>query len=224
VIIVNNDACLKKDFSSEMRIVENSRNVGFGAACNAGAKIANGDILWFLNPDTEVISENISKIIREFKQNDKTGIIGPRLVDEKSNIQEWIAGKKVSLASIILNNLRYKKDKKIWQSAVPVTCTWVTGGAMFVRSKLFEKLGGFDEKFFLYFEDVDLCKRAGEKGNKVVYFPEFAVRHLGGGSSLDKKKQKKEYYAAQDYYLQKHFSKTQAGLIKYLRTIFSRNV
>jgi len=204
IIVVNNDKALKASLPKEIRLINSEKNIGFGAACNLGAKDAQGEILCFLNPDTEIISENIGGLMQEFN-NASIGIIGPKLVDEKNNTQEWIAGKEITVWSTLLNNFGYKRDKKIWESAVPVECAWVTGAAMFIRKDAFQKLGGFDEKFFMYFEDIDLCRRARHLGHKVLYFPEFIIKHFGGKSFTDKKKQKKYYHTSQCRYFKKRF-------------------
>lgn len=206
IIVVNNENNhLGAQLPSEIKLINKGKNVGYGAGCNAGAKIAKGDILCFLNPDTEIVADNIQDILDEFDKCDKLAIIGPKLVDEGENIQEWIAGKEVTITGIILNNFGYKRDKKIWESPVPVECAWVSGAAMFIRKEIFQKLGGFDEKFFMYFEDIDLCKRARLAGFKVLYFPEFMIKHFGGKSFLDRKTQKVYYRKSQRRYFRKYF-------------------
>jgi hypothetical protein len=206
IIVVNNDAThLETSFPSEIKLINTGKNIGFGAACNLGARSAQGEILCFLNPDTEIVSNNILDLLDKFDKYDKLAIVGPRLVDEKNNTQEWIAGKEVTIWSTLMNNLGYKRDQKIWESAVPVECAWITGAAMFIRKDIFDRLGGFDEKFFMYFEDVDLCQRARQLSYKVLYFPEFTVKHFGGKSFLNKKRQKKYYYVSQLKYFKKYF-------------------
>jgi N-acetylglucosaminyl-diphospho-decaprenol L-rhamnosyltransferase len=206
--------------SENVRIINIPENKGFGNACNIGAKGAKGKILCFLNSDTELISNNLEKIISEFQSNKKVSIIGAKLVDENRNIQEWCAGKEITLSDIIGNNLGFKRSKKIWESKNPVECAWISGACLFIRKELFEKLNGFDENFFLYFEDIDLCKRARNLGYKILYHPEFIVKHFGGKSFNSEKKQKKLFYESQDYYFQKHFGRIQAKIIKMLRKIY----
>jgi len=203
-IIVVNNSHLEAELPSEIKSINPGKNIGFGAACNLGVKDAQGEILCFLNPDTEIISENIYELTQEFN-NASIGIVGSKLVDEKNNTQEWIAGQEVTILSTLLNNLGHKRDKKIWESAVPVECAWVSGAAMFIRKNIFQKLGGFDEKFFMYFEDIDLCRRARQLGYRVLYFPEFAIKHFGGKSWLDKKTQKRYYRKSQRRYFLKYF-------------------
>lgn len=210
IIVVNNDTNVEtQNFASlqgaNIKIINNNKNIGFGAACNLGAKNAQGEILWFLNPDTEIVSDNIAELLDEFGKDDRLAILGPKLISEKGKTQEWIAGKEITIISTILNNLGYKRDQKIWESPEKIECAWVSGAAMFVRKDIFEKLGGFDEKFFMYFEDIDLCKRVRLAGYKVVYYPDFIIRHFGGKSFLDKKEQKAYYRKSQRRYFGKYF-------------------
>jgi hypothetical protein len=224
VIVVNNGA--KEDVDGlegtflGIKIIQNSRNSGFGSANNLGARAASGEIIFFLNPDAEIISQNIALVIREFESDPDLGILGSRLIESTGNVQKWSVGAKISLWSILRNNLKKTQDEKYWQSRKKVEVFWVAGTALFVRRAVFLQLDGFDEQFFAYFEDADLCNRAHFFDKKVVYFPEFSVLHHGGKSFLVKKEQKKSYYASQDYYFQKHLGFFQTRLLKLLR-IFS---
>ncbi|HCP08514.1 MAG TPA: hypothetical protein DIT25_01810 [Candidatus Moranbacteria bacterium] len=225
IIVVNNDenenvethcnASLQE--AGNIKIINHKKNVGFGAACNIGAKLAQGNILWFLNPDTEIASAGINEVLKEFKKNKAVGIIGSKMIDEKNKIQEWTAGKEATILGIILNNLGYKRDKKIWESKRTVECAWVTGGAMFIRRELFEKIKGFDPNFFMYFEDIDLCKRVRMIGKKVLHLPEVEIKHIGSGSAKNKDEQKKIYYKSQEYYFEKHHGGLSKKLVKGLR-------
>jgi N-acetylglucosaminyl-diphospho-decaprenol L-rhamnosyltransferase len=209
IIVVNNDEnkALEASLPKDITLISIGENIGFGAACNLGARSARGEILCFLNPDTEVISENIQKLLSKFEKDNKLAIIGSRLVDEKNNTREWIAGEEITVWSTLFNNLGHKRDKKIWESAVLAECSWVSGAAMFIKKDIFQKLGGFDEKFFMYFEDVDLCRRARRLGLKVLYFPEFVAKHFSGKSFFDKKEQKAYYRKSQCRYFRKYFIK-----------------
>lgn len=202
VIVINNSRSNIRH-SNGIKVINSDKNIGFGAACNLGARSAQGEWLCFLNPDTEIISSDIKKLLDEFHKNNKLAIIGPRLTDDKNRTKKWIAGKEITIISILLNNFSHERDKKIWESPASVDCDWVTGAAMFVSRNIFNQLGGFDEQFFMYFEDIDICKRARRSGYKILYFPSFQVKHLGGKSFSDKKKQKTCYYKSQFKYFKK---------------------
>lgn len=223
ITVVNNDEkenvlALKEDFP-EIKIIEAKKNIGFGKGANLGAASSHGEWLMFLNPDTELFSD-CAKIFPLFEKDNRVGIIGPKLVDENNVLQEWIAGTEITLFSLIRNKLGFGQSKKIWESAVSREADWVSGAALAIRRDLFEELGGFDEKIFMYFEDIDLCKRVRAAGRKIIYFPEEKIKHLCGKSSANKKIQKKNYYAAQDYYFRKHYGRIYASLARFLRKIF----
>lgn len=216
IIIANNDSAVLS--VPESKVINLKNNRGYGAGCNAGVKIAQGEILCFLNPDTE-ISKDIKDIIRYFNTDKKTGIIGPKLITLENKTQQWCAGTETSLWNTLRNNLGFSKSKNIWTSQKPTKCAWVSGACLFILKELFSALDGFDENFFMYFEDEDLCKRVRENGHKVIYFPEFTVRHLGGKSFGEKKEQKKLFYESQDYYFKKHFGKIKHNLLKLIRRL-----
>ncbi|MCX6761691.1 MAG: glycosyltransferase family 2 protein [Candidatus Moranbacteria bacterium] len=221
VIVVNNGARAEvsglTDEFPRIKIIQSSQNSGFGNANNLGAKESVGEILFFLNPDAEIISADISLVAREFENNSTLGVIGAKLVEPGGSVQKWSAGGKITLGSVLKNNLRKTGDEKYWQSSEKVEVSWVAGTAMFIPRALFLQLGGFDVKFFTYFEDVDLCNRTQLLGKKVAYLPEFSVLHYGGKSFLERKEQKKNYYQSQDYYFQKHRGFFEAVLLKIFR-------
>lgn len=219
VIVVNNG--LEQELFGlvalfpQLKIVQNQQNLGFGHGNNLGAQLAQGEILFFLNPDAEIFSKDISLVIRQFEKNNNIGIVGSRLLTEKKEVQEWSAGREINLVQILKNNLGQKEILGEKEQEL----SWVSGTAMFVRKSLFDHLGGFDSQFFMYFEDVDLCTRARKLGQVVLYFPAFSVVHHGGKSYGEKRTQKKNYYESQDYYFQKHYGLGKMWLLKILRTI-----
>lgn len=216
IIIVNNDKeILENIFEGSVKIIEVNKNMGFGASCNIGAKEAKEDVLFFLNPDTKILSRNINDVLRMF--DNKIGAVGAKVLEESGEIQNWSAGKNINIIEILKNNLGLSENKRILESEEAKEVDWVTGAAMFIRKDLFLSLGGFDENFFLYFEDIDLCRRVKEVGKKVIYFPSFQISHLGGKSSSDKREQKRQYYKSQDYYFEKWFGKITRDLIRFMR-------
>ncbi|MFZ2193850.1 MAG: glycosyltransferase [Candidatus Moraniibacteriota bacterium] len=222
VIVVNND--IESDLTSiqvaypVVRIIQNKNNQGFGGGNNLGAKIARGDFLLFLNPDTEIINTNILELLKEFTKNPEIGIIGSQLLTTDDVVQEWSMGSELSLWGILKNKFK-KEDTFRGKNIKKQSVGWVAGTALFIRRELFKKIDGFDEQFFMYFEDVDLCLRVRKLGKKVLYFPDFTILHYGGKSYNEKKIQKKQYYRSQDYYFQKHLGIFQLSLLRILRFI-----
>ena len=220
IIIANNDSEPLLNFLEKpgLKILENQSNVGFGQACNLAAKESNGEILFFLNPDTELKTSNVDNITQALA-DPNLGIVAPVLVMASGMIQPWSAGKEITPWRTLLNNLGNKQDDFFQKQVVPSEADWVSGGAFAIQKKTFLECGGFDEKFFLYFEDIDLCKRLRSLGKKIAILPSVKVLHLGGQSIPDIKKQKALYYQSQDYYFKKHFGIIASLVIKLLRNI-----
>lgn len=224
IVIVNNDENqdirqLPLDFS-KIKIIDHKKNVGFGAAMNLGAKEAGGEFLLMLNPDTEIMTENVAEVLNEFEKNKRLGIIGGGIIDRKGKRQEWSAGREISLYDLARNNLGISRSRSIWSSSQKIICDWVAGTALFVRKDLFEWLGGFDERFFMYFEDMDLCRRVRKSGKEVMFFPEFRVLHGSGESYEDKRLQKKHYYDSMETYFQKNRDVVSYVAVRIIRKLF----
>ncbi|MFA6973943.1 MAG: glycosyltransferase family 2 protein [Parcubacteria group bacterium] len=212
IIVVNNDnnileveahcnASLRADVN--IQIINHHKNIGFGAACNLGAELVRGEILWFLNPDTEILSASLEKIVDKLKNSDKVAVIGPRLITAANKTQQWCAGKESSLWRNIKNNFGIVESKKVWESEFSVLADWVSGAALFVKKEVFERVGGFDENFFMYFEDEDLCRRIRLAGYDVLYYPAVSIRHLVGQSREGLLKQKMQFYRSLVYFFKK---------------------
>lgn len=218
MIIVNNDEkaispgeC--QGFPFDIEIIEAGGNLGFSRAHNLGAKKALGEYILFLNPDTEILPQSLTKLIETFKSNEKIGIAGPAMLGESGFQEEEHFGFRKNPLSLIGTKVyRFKPDTK-----QPMEVDWISGGAMMIKKDLFRELGGFDENFFMYFEDVDLCLRAKQKGYKIIFNPGARIIHKSGQSFSDNRKKKKYYYSSQDYYIRKNFGPAWVWVVKALR-------
>jgi GT2 family glycosyltransferase len=221
IIIANNDASELEDFftSAAIKTINNRKNVGFARACNAAARQCEGEILFFLNPDTEITTSNIDDIASAF-DDPAVGIVSPQLITPSGAIQLWSTGREITFFRTIANNFKRKKSPENLNNSKLNEVDWVSGGALAISKKLFSECQGFDEKFFLYFEDVDLCRRVRSLGKKIMLLPFVKVLHIGGQSIPDPKKQKQLYYQSQDYYFKKNFGTISAFFIKILRKLF----
>ncbi len=170
-------------------------NAGFGAASNTGAAHARSDKLLFLNPDTAVAPGSFGALAQALETPELAdAILGCSIFDPDGAVQlscrrfpSWktfVSG-RFSLLTRLFPSNGWSAEYLMWEfdhrQLRPVD--WVSGAAMAMRKRTFDRLGGFDERYFLYFEDVDLCRRARREGIPVVYFPEARVEHLIGGSS-----------------------------------------
>ncbi|MFA6183900.1 MAG: glycosyltransferase family 2 protein [Parcubacteria group bacterium] len=225
IIVVNNDKEKLESFGkiekylNKINIIEINENVGFSRANNIGAKKSRGDILCFLNPDANFISDTIVDLIKEFDANNEIGVIGPKVLKE-GKIQPWSVGVDMDIFEILRSKFGFSKSKRLWNSNKKTEVDWVSGVSLFVKKELFLLEGGFDENFFLYYEDVDLCKRIRKMNKKVIYFPFFEVAHLEGGSSCGKSKQKNEYFKSQNYFYEKWFNRKFLWILKFFRFFY----
>lgn len=169
--------------TGDAKVFETGENLGFAKGINYGAKKAKGDFLLLVNPDTRFKSGSLSDLTEIFEKDDKVGIVGGKLLNFDGK-PEKSAGKFFNFTetlAIILGldeamGVRFSPDKieKV---------DFVSGGFMMVRRSLFEKLGGLDENFFMYIEDMEFCYRAKKVGFKTIFTPDVVISHAGQGSS-----------------------------------------
>ncbi len=174
--------------------LSSDRNLGFGSGCNRGAAIANQPLLLFLNPDT-LISEDTLQVMWDFySSNPEMGAAGCKVVNRDGSLQpackrsfpspQVAAFKLTGLASLFPKsrvfgkyNLSYLDENKIH------VVDAVSGSFLCVDKQIFQSIGGFDEAFFMYGEDLDLCYRIAELGKKNYYYPKTSVIHFKGESA-----------------------------------------
>lgn len=228
VIVVDNcstDDSVKiiADNFPAIKLICNQDNLGFGKANNLAVKHSQGEHLLFLNTDT-ILTENTPKLLSDYlNQNEDVGVIGARITFKDDSYQ-LSSGKLPNLVVEFFDKIRYRLDDR-WhnifssiynkQYSAVKEVGWVTGACLMMRRDLFEQLNGFDESFFMYFEDKDICKRINDLGWKVVYYPSTSLIHLLGGSSQYVKKTVSIYYRdSQLYYYQKHLGRFQTKILK----------
>ena len=199
-------------------MIASKDNLGFGKANNRGSKIAKGDILLFLNPDT-IIEKNIFfKLIDIFSKDKNIGIVSPQLILPDHSQQLWAYGEEDKFCDLIKSKIFSNPGaiaKNIFGNQMEVG--WVSGAALSIRKDVFKKIKGFDENFFMYFEDRDLCYKVKELGYKVVVNNEIKVIHFGGKTPIFNRDRKKIYYQAQNYYWRKHYGLWSSGLMRFIR-------
>ncbi len=181
---------LKKNNS--LKIILNNRNLGFSRANNQALVRAKGEFILFLNPDTEIIDDVCQKTIQLLKENKDWGLIGCRLIDPDDKIQPSVRSfPDIKNQLIVLLKLQYlipgfRLVKKYFQKDFDYDKTnevdQVAGAFMMTRREIIDQIGQFDERFHLWFEDVDFCYRTKQAGYKVIYYPEGKVIHYGGES------------------------------------------
>ena len=201
VVIVDNastDSSLKKLEVNEypsfsIKIIRNKKNNGFGVACNQGAALVTSDYLLFLNPDTRLFEESliVPYLFMQEPINSKVGVVGIQLVDSNNNISRSCARfptLTIFLASIFgINYLPIFSYINMhmfdWDHLSTKKVDHVIGAFYFIRTKLFNEVNGFDPRFFVYLEDLDLSKRIYKSGFYCVYLTNAKAFHYGGGTS-----------------------------------------
>jgi GT2 family glycosyltransferase len=206
-----------------VKLIRNEKNVGYARANNIGIETARGDFLLFLNTDTVIPENSLPALLAELEARPEAGAIGPALVRDNSRPQVSF-GREVNFVSELWQKLfRNPYFRIVLRFGVRTReVGWLSGACLLARRQAVENAGRFDENFFLYFEDIDLCKRLTEKGYRIVFFPGIRVIHVGGAStSQGKWRCRLEYRKSQVYYYRKHNSELSLRLLKaFLRLNF----
>jgi N-acetylglucosaminyl-diphospho-decaprenol L-rhamnosyltransferase len=196
VFVVDNastDGALTTIEDLPVTVVPLGENRGFGAGCNSGARIGNAPLLLFLNPDATIDETSLERLAAVVENDDRVGLAGPRILEADGSLA-WSQRRFPRLRSTyarafflhrLFRNAGWTdeliRDRDAYER--PGSPDWVSGACMLVRRSVFEQVGGFDERFFLYCEDKDLCRRIREAGYEVRYEPAATARHHGGQSA-----------------------------------------
>jgi len=221
IIVVDNDS---SDGISEMimiqypfvKMIALSSNQGFAKANNLGIKRAKGEFIFLLNPDTKVTKNFFSSSINYLKKNTDIGILGPHILNSDGSLQHSVRRSPdlisqililLKLKNVLVNNKYLNKYLfKDFDYSKEQIVEQIMGAAMIIRYSLIKKLGLLDESFFLWFEEVDYCKRAKDKDIRIKYLPEAKIIHYGGSSFGQQKTFKKQLIFNKSllYYFYKH--------------------
>ena len=200
-----------KDNFPSVHLAVNTENVGFAAANNQVLLQCKGKYIFFLNPDTEIMSDTFSEAISFMNANPRIALAGTKIINPDGTLQ-WSVSYKYP-------GQRYTASEV---SDLPGKIACVLGASIIARSELIKKIGGFDEDFFLYGEDQDLCLRIRKLGYEIGYIDSATVVHLGGQSEKDslpsevwRKKMHAEYIFYRKHYLPKTIKRiSRAHIIK----------
>lgn len=192
------------------------KNVGFGAAANIGARSAKGEVLLFLNPDTILLASDALDQLNLCAGSEGAGIVGGRLLDGVYRVEAWGGGHSMSFRRLVQKQIGLSRKHFFAKKKGLVSVDWVSGAVFAVKRLHFLTLGGFDETFFLYFEDADLCLRFQRQGFPVQYHSLAKVLHRGGASFSEKRIQKKHYYGSQCLYFQKNRPKWESWIMNWI--------
>jgi GT2 family glycosyltransferase len=240
IIVVDNGSTDCSENSIEglpnITLIRNGENLGFGKGCNIGAAHANSEFLLFLNPDARLFPDSLAKILDfiQTSRNAKVGICGVQLLDENGctyrscsrfpSVSGFIA--HATGLERIVPTIGHAMNE--WDHATTRQVDQVIGAFFMVRHCVFKALHGFDERFFVYFEEVDFSYRAKQLGWSSVYLADIQAFHAGGGTSRQVKA-KRLFYSLRSriLYAFKHFNPLGASVtlvVTLLVEPFSRSV
>jgi len=200
---------------SWLRYVKSPGNIGFDRGNNLGAKYAKGEYLLFLNPDTLVLPKAIDKLSGFLDKNHKTGVVAPNLIDEKGKVFLQLGSRALTpirgiVAHSFINKIFPNNpiSRSYWLKDIPMDklreVDVVPGSALMIRRNVFERIGGFDENFFIYFEESDLCKRVKEEGCRIFIIPQARIVHYWEPKTKNRRLNK-EFEKSRLYYFKKHY-------------------
>lgn len=207
-----------------LQVIFNEENLGFGVACNQGAKLCESDYILFLNPDARLLvgSLSIPLTYMQKSENSSVGITGIQLVDSGGKVSRSCSRfptfPLLLAQSMGLNKFPWLRSwgphMSEWDHGSDREVDQVIGAFFLIRRPLFENLGGFDERFFVYFEEVDVSYRAKLAGWRSMYLTGARAFHAGGGTSTQVKASRLFYsLRSRLLYAFKHFSYFQAWLL-----------
>jgi N-acetylglucosaminyl-diphospho-decaprenol L-rhamnosyltransferase len=229
-VVVDNDQEIPPQIPHPVRLIRNPENVGFARACNQGLSVSSGEYVVFINPDTLVEEDFFESLEKFVGENPRAGVAGPRIVGADKHLQ-LTARKELSLISGVLGRTSlltrlFPKNplvKRLFPPAEklpgPTTVDWVSGTCMAVRRQTLEEIGPMDERFFMYFEDADLCRRAREAGWLVYYLPQIEVFHHSGASSRNRPRAIWDLHKSAFLYHRKHSPHGPLGLYSLLTLV-----
>jgi GT2 family glycosyltransferase len=176
-----------------IRFIQSKLNLGFSGGNNHAAQQAKGNFLLFLNPDTVVEGDALVKLVQTLRQIPDAGIAGARLLNSDRTLQISCVQSFPTITNQVLNCdllRQWFPKSELWcmtalfnNSFEPAPVEAVSGACLMIKRDLFERLGGFDERYFMYSEDIDLCFKVHQTGCRCYYVPGATVIHHGGGSS-----------------------------------------
>jgi N-acetylglucosaminyl-diphospho-decaprenol L-rhamnosyltransferase len=199
-----------------VKIIFNDRNVGYAKANNIGIRASTGASLLFLNTDTVVPADAPAALLGELDRRPEAAAIGPALVRPDGSFQVSFGrdiGFFAELRQKLVLNPYYRATLR--RSRRPQRVGWLSGACLLARRHAVEAAGLFDENFFLYFEDIDLCRRLRDLGFELIFDPRVRVLHVGGTTTAGRRwRSRLHYRRSQLYYYEKHGSALSVRLLR----------
>lgn len=212
IIVIDNDSSdnsceMVMDLFPNVKLIENKENSGFSKGNNIAVKEAKGEYLCILNPDTVVSEDTFKKLLDFSKEKENLGIVGCQLIDGRGKFlpesKRNIPYPKVAFKKMIGKSNDYYASHI--QSDASSKVDVLVGAFMFVKKTVYDAVGGFDEDYFMYGEDIDLSYKVLKAGYDNYYFGETTIIHFKGESTLKDANYAKRFYGAMQIFYEKHF-------------------
>jgi N-acetylglucosaminyl-diphospho-decaprenol L-rhamnosyltransferase len=226
IIVIDNSSAIdgvdrRPASGADWKWVRADRNLGFGAACNLGARLTHSDHLLMLNADV-VLHADASRNLRSAVENDpEVGVVGPRIYGADGAIE--LSGRafptvvtglvgRSSLLTKVLARMNRTPSSLSGALRSGGRVDWVSGACMLIRRQAFDQVGGFDEDYWMYWEDADVCCRLRERGWATVLCTDAEARHNTGASGRSRSTIEAFHASAARYY-ERHVARTAAAVI-----------
>jgi hypothetical protein len=219
IIVVDNASTdgtvemVRQNFS-QVQLIANQENLGFAKANNIGIRQSKGKYVLLLNPDTEFVENSLEKVIAKMESDQKIGVLGCRLLNPNKSLQQSVRRLPTILNQLVIlfklhkffpsllhnylaKDFDYSREQRVDQ---------VMGAFFLVRRSVFREIGLLDEKYFIWFEEVDFCSRVVQADSDVVYWPCTSIIHHGGQSFAQQMTFRKQFWffrSAMHYFLKK---------------------
>ena len=194
-----------------VKVIRNADNLGFAKACNQGCKISSGEYFLFINTDTKIQKDAISKLYSHISKDSSIGVIGPRLIRRDESIQKSAYPEPSLLTEIFkpVVKLIVSLKENFYSENKCYTVNSLRGACFIVNKQIMAKAGYFDERYFFYLEETDLFRQIKLLGKRICYLPASRVYHYGGLGCDEKMPfdKKKMYKESKKKYFKKNRSK-----------------
>lgn len=197
VVVDNNSedgsAAIAAGYAPHARVVRNAANLGFGRAVNQGVAASSAPLILIMNPDCRLEPGAVNTMRTELDAHARCAIVGPQVLDPDGAVQgsargdpdmlTGLFGRTGPLRALLPSSSVARRNVVTGEGRRSRVVDWVSGACMLVRRSAFEEVGGFDPKYFLYWEDADLCRRLRARGHEIRYVPAATAVHRVGHSS-----------------------------------------
>jgi N-acetylglucosaminyl-diphospho-decaprenol L-rhamnosyltransferase len=167
----------------------NTKNDGFGRGCNFGAKHAKTPYLMFLNPDAVIELKSLKILLEFMDKHPQAGMCGPKLMDSSGELRSVpdVPTPLKTMFNPIFSKWTSSRNRLFLNDDEPFVTQWIRGACMLIRKDVFDKVGGFDPRFFLYFEETDLCNSIKKCGFEIWIVGNSECRHINAASAKQSK-------------------------------------